>query len=34
MVVALPPNSKLDHLDAYKTARAQYDRAVSHLLSS
>ncbi|MGJ3239970.1 MAG: Glu/Leu/Phe/Val family dehydrogenase [Anaerolineae bacterium] len=31
MVVALPPTSKLDHLDAYKTARAQYDRAVSHL---
>jgi len=31
MVVALPPTSKLDHLDAYKTARAQYDRAVTHL---
>lgn len=31
MVVAMPATSKLDHLDAYKTARAQYDRAVSHL---
>ncbi len=31
MVVALPATSKLDHLDAYKTAMAQYDRAASHL---
>ena len=31
MVIALPATSKLDHLDAYKTARAQYDRAVTHL---
>lgn len=31
MVVALPSTNKLDHLDAYKTARLQYDRAVSHL---
>ncbi|GAB5490439.1 MAG: Glu/Leu/Phe/Val dehydrogenase [Phototrophicaceae bacterium] len=31
MVVAMPATSKLDHLDAYKTARAQYDRAAAHL---
>lgn len=31
MVVAMPATSKLDHLDAYKTARAQYDRAATHL---
>lgn len=31
MVIALPPVSKLDHLDAYKTATAQFDRAVTHL---
>lgn len=31
MVVALPPTSKLDHLDAYKTALAQFDRASTHL---
>ena len=31
MVIALPPTSKLDHLDAYKTAIAQYNRAATHL---
>lgn len=31
MVVALPSRHRLDDLDAYKTATAQYDRAVGHL---
>jgi glutamate dehydrogenase (NAD(P)+) len=31
MVVALPPASNLEHLDAYKTALQQYDRAAEHL---
>src|SRR6187402_715048 len=31
MVVALPSASNLDHLDAYKTALQQYDRAAEHL---
>ncbi|MEL6403328.1 MAG: Glu/Leu/Phe/Val dehydrogenase [Chloroflexota bacterium] len=31
MVVALPQQNKLEHLDAYKTALAQYDRAAFHL---
>lgn len=31
MVVALPAISKMDHLDAYKTALEQYDRAARHI---